>query len=173
MRKPSVSLARVNRIDHWLLELAGIPVCAGRSASSGSANRPHFATASASAEELVGAIGLEPGHAHSMRHLEALEDLSRFRIDSPQVALAIFPGAVPEFSVNPRDAGNEAVGFDGAKNRPCFGIDLMDLPASVLPHPECPFGPRESRVIAPPGAGMVASTRPVFGSIFWMQSSAI
>jgi len=55
---------------------------------------------------------------------------------------------VPELAVDPGDAGNDAVGFDGAKNDSRFGIDLMDLPASVLPHPERPFGPREPRVTA-------------------------
>src|SRR3546814_18655417 len=31
-------------------------------------------------------------------------------------------------------------------NRPCFGIDLMDHPASVLSNPERPFRPGETRV---------------------------
>src|SRR6266478_1418641 len=65
-----------------------------------------------------------------------------------------------------------AVGLDRAKNRPCLGIDLMDLPVPILPHPECPFGPREPESPPRPGVGIVASTRPVFGSIFWMRSSA-
>src|SRR5207237_6775581 len=52
-------------------------------------------------------------------------------------------------SVDPGDPGDEAVGLDGAKNRPCLGIDLMDLP--VLPHPERPFGPREPRDTAAAG----------------------
>src|SRR5439155_21548193 len=47
--------------------------------------------------------------------------------------------------------GDEAIGLDRAKNRPGFGVDLMDLPVPVLPHPERPFGPREPRVTA--GAG--------------------
>ncbi len=41
-----------------------------------------------------------------------------------------------------------AVGLDGAKNRSCLGIDLIDLPVPILPYPERPFGPRESRVTA-------------------------
>src|SRR5713101_7592969 len=53
--------------------------------------------------------------------------------DSPQIALVTFPGAVPELSVDPGDAGDEAVGLDRAKNRPCLGIDLMDLPVPILP----------------------------------------
>jgi hypothetical protein len=55
---------------------------------------------------------------------------------------------VPELAVNPGHPGDDAVGLDGAKDRPCLGIDLMDFPAPMLPHPECPFGPREPRVTA-------------------------
>src|SRR5262249_28958779 len=57
----------------------------------------------------------------------------------------------PELSVDPGDPGDEAVGLDGAKNRPCLGIDLMDFPVLILPHPERPFGPREPRVTAAAG----------------------
>src|SRR6202035_3971298 len=102
--------------------------------------------ASASTEELIAAIGLEPGHAHSRRHLEPLQFRSRSRIDSPQIARLTFPRAVPELSVDPADPGYEAVGLNGAKDRPCLGIDLMDLPVPILSHPERPFGPRQPRV---------------------------
>ena len=100
---------------------------------------------------MIAAIGLEPRHAHPGRHLELLEDLSGLRIDSPKIALVTFPGAVPELSVDPGDSGDEAVGLDGAENRPCCGIDLMDLPVPILPDPERPFGPREPRVTAAAG----------------------
>jgi hypothetical protein len=46
------------------------------------------------------------------------QDLSRSRIDAPQIALVTFPGAVPELPVDPGDPGDEAVGLDRAKNRP-------------------------------------------------------
>jgi hypothetical protein len=55
---------------------------------------------------------------------------------------------VPELAIDPGDPGDDAVGLDGAKYRPCLGIDLMDLPAPMLPHPERPLGPREPRVTA-------------------------
>src|SRR5439155_8482542 len=112
---------------------------------------PHLAAPSTSAEELIAAIGLEPRHAHSGRHVEPLQDLSRSRIDSPQIALVAFPGAVPELAVDPGDPGDEAVGLDGAKNRSRLRIDLMDLPVPILPHPERAFGPREPRVGAAAG----------------------
>src|SRR5882724_13425845 len=98
----------------------------------GAADGPHLAAASSSAEELIAAVGLQPRNVHSGRHLELLQDLSGSRIDSPQIALVTFPGAVPELSVDPRDPGDEAIGLDRAKNRSGFGIDLMDLPVPIL-----------------------------------------
>src|SRR5439155_26567054 len=123
----------------------------GPRTSFGPADGPHLAATSSSGEEQIAAIGLEPRDVHSGRHLEPVQNLSRSRIDSPQIALVAFPGAVPELSVDPGDAGDEAVGLDRAKNRPCLGIDLIDLPVSILPHPECPFAPREPRVTAAAG----------------------
>ena len=71
---------------------------AGSGASPGAADGSHLAAASAPAEELIAAIGLEPRHAHFGRHLKPLQDLSRSRIDSPQIALVTLPGAVPELA---------------------------------------------------------------------------
>src|SRR5438067_4713411 len=129
----------------------GLGAAARSAASLGPADRPHLSALSSSAEEAIAAIGLEPRNAHSGRHLERFQDLPRSRIDSPQIALVTFPGGVPELSVDPGDPGDEAVGLDGAKNRPCLGIDLMDLAAPILPHPERAFGPREPRVTAAAG----------------------
>src|SRR5258708_36794731 len=58
---------------------------------------------------------------------------------------------MPKLTIDPSDPGHEADGFDGAKNRPCLRIDLMDLPVSILPDPKRTFGPRESRVAAAAG----------------------
>src|SRR6185436_3266953 len=120
-------------------------------ASPGPAHGPHLPAPASPAEEQIAAIGLEPRNVYSRRHLEPLQDLSRSRIDPPQIALVTFPGAVPELSVDPGDPGDEAVGLDRAKNRSRLGIDLMDLPVPILPHPERPFGPREPRVTAAAG----------------------
>src|SRR5208282_2655260 len=148
MRRQSASRSRgslplFSRGVDWSLGAA-----ARRGDSPGPADGSHLPAPSSSADELIAAIGLEPRHAHSGRHLEPLQDRSRARIDSPQIALVTFPGAVPELAVDPGDPGDEAVGVDGAKNRSCLGIDLMDLPVPILPHPERPFGPREPRVTA-------------------------
>src|SRR2546429_4315661 len=59
---------------------------------------------------------------------------------------ALFPGAVPQLAVHPGDAGDEAVGLQGAQHRPGVGIDLMDLAAVVLPHPQRALGPGHSRI---------------------------
>ena len=42
------------------------------------------APASASAKELLAAIGFGPGHGDAARQLDALQHLSRLRIDAPQ-----------------------------------------------------------------------------------------
>src|SRR5476649_1050779 len=118
-------------------------------ASPGSADDSHLAAASAPAEEPIAAIGLESRHAHAGRHLEPLQLLACFRIDAPQIALVAFPGAVPELAVDPGHSGDEALGFDGAEDRAGLGIELVDLPVAMLPHPERAFGPGE------PGAAAV------------------
>jgi hypothetical protein len=64
-----------------------------RSASPRPADGSHLPALSAPAEEPIAAIGLEPRHADSGRHLEPLENLSRPRIDSPQLA---FVTAIPD-----------------------------------------------------------------------------
>src|SRR5258706_8037727 len=159
---------RVNRRENCIGELAfprgplrllprGVDgdrgAAALRGASFGPADGPHLAAAASAAEEQIAAIGLEPRHEDSGRHLEPLQNLSRPRIDSPQVALVTFPGALPDLSVDPGDPGDEALGLDRAKDRPGLGIDLIDLPVPILPYPERPFGPREPRVPAAPGRG--------------------
>src|SRR5271170_3680855 len=119
----------------WLWARRGFGATASRGASPRPANGSHVSTAPASAEEFIAAIGFEPRHTHSRRHLYPLQNLSRLGIDPPHIALLTLPGAVPQLAVRPGDSGDDAVRFDGAKDRPCFGIDLMDLPAPMLPYP--------------------------------------
>src|SRR5262249_31746515 len=77
----------------------------------GPADGSHLPARSAAAEELFAAIGFEPRYVNSWRHLDLLENLARFRIDSPQFALVPLPSAVPELAVGPAYAGDETVGF--------------------------------------------------------------
>src|SRR6516225_5080877 len=116
----------------------------GCGASRRSADGSHFSAASATAEERVAAVGLEARHRHAGRHVDLLQKLAALRIDSAQFAFVGFPRAVPEFAIDPGDAGDETVRLDGAKDRAGLRIDLMDLAFAMLPDPEAPFCPRHS-----------------------------
>jgi len=120
-------------------------------ASTRAADRSHLPARRAAAEESVATIGFEPGHVHSRWHVDLLQHLARLGINSPQVALAAFQGGVPELSIDPGDAGHEAVGFDRAQNLACLRVDLMDLPITILSDPQRPLGPCEPRVAATAG----------------------
>src|SRR4029077_8002262 len=124
------------------------PGAVRRRAASGPAHHSHPSAVSAATEEQVTAVRLQPRHACPGWQLDRLQGLSRLRIDSPQIALVAFPGAVPELAVDPGDPRDEALGLDAAKNRPGLRIDLMDLPLPIMPHPERPFGPGQPRVSA-------------------------
>ena len=128
-----------------------VGAAAGGRSSPRSTNRSQLPAASASAEEPIAAIGLESRDIHTGWQLEALPDLSRSRIDPAQLALVAFPGAVPEFAVDPRYPGDETVRLDRAKNRTCLWIDLVDLSLPILPDPECSFRPRQPGVSAAAG----------------------
>jgi hypothetical protein len=58
---------------------------------------------------------------------------------------------MPKFAVDPGHAGDEAVGFNCSEHGSGFGIDLMDLAATVLADPERSFGPGEPRIPATAG----------------------
>src|SRR4029453_18771610 len=116
-------------------------------------NSPHLPAAAAATVEPVAAIGLEPRHAGAGRHLEPFQDLAGLRIDAPHVALVAFPGAVPQLAVGPGDAGDDAIGLDGAQDLSRFGIDLMDLTAAMLADPQRAFGPGHARIAAVAGSG--------------------
>src|SRR5262245_22045688 len=73
------------------------------------------------------------------------------RIDAPQITLVVFPGPVPQLPIDPSDTGDEAFGFDGAKNRSGLGVDLMDLALPIFAHPKRALGPGKSGVAAAPG----------------------
>src|SRR5262245_49706552 len=75
----------------------------------GSPHSPHLAALPAAAEESIATIGLESRDAGSRRHLELLQHLACSRIDAPQFALVVFPGAVPQLAIDPGHAGDETV----------------------------------------------------------------
>src|SRR5260370_42667790 len=94
--------------------------------SPGTWDGPPLPPSSSAAKELIAAIAFQARHADTGRHIELLQDLTRPRIYSPQIAFVTFPGAVPKLSIDPDDPGDEAAALDGAKNRPGLRIDLMD-----------------------------------------------
>src|SRR5579862_5364006 len=112
------------------------------------AHRSYFPAFAAAAEELIGAVGLEPRHADAGRHIEGFQNFCRAGVDAPQVALVTLPGAVPQLAIDPGDAGDETVGFDGAKNLAGLGVDLMDFPVAIFPDPQGALGPGQPRVTA-------------------------
>src|SRR6185312_16080739 len=114
---------------------------AARGGALGPAHGTQLAAVSAAAEEPLPAIGFESRHRGSRRHVEPFQDISRPRVDAPELALVALPGAVPEFAFHPGNPGDEAVGLDGAQDRPGLGIDLMDLALPILSDPKRPFGP--------------------------------
>src|SRR5450631_544038 len=103
--------------------------------------RAHFAAVAAAAEERVATVRLESRHADAGRHVDLLQNLAGLRIDPAQFAFVGFPGAVPEFAVDPGHAGDEAVRLDGANDRPGLRIDLMNPAVAMLPNPERSFRP--------------------------------
>src|SRR5262245_63778202 len=117
----------------------------------GPPDRAHLSARSAATEEPIAAVGLEARHTGARRHLEPLEDLAGPGIDSPHVALVTLPGPVPQLALDPRHAGDEAIGFDRAQNRARLRIDLVNLAAAIVSDPERALGPRQPRVAAAAG----------------------
>jgi hypothetical protein len=90
---------------------------------------------SSTAEKLITAIGLKPRDLDFGGHVNFLQNLSGSRINSAKIAFVAFQSCVPELTIDPGDSSDEAIGLDGAKNRPRVRIDLMNLPPTVIPHP--------------------------------------
>ena len=121
------------------------------SLSRRAADRSHLPARRTSTKEPLAAVGFEPGHVHPRWHIDFLQHLPGLGIDSSQLALASFQGAVPQLSVDPGDAGHEAVGFDCAQNLSRLRVDLMDLAITILSYPQRSLGPCEPRVAATAG----------------------
>src|SRR3954469_4208130 len=78
------------------------------------ANGSHLSGGSAAAKEAVATIGFKPRDSGSRRHSEAFQHFASLGIDASDIALLVLPCAVPELAVDPGDARDEAIGFDGA-----------------------------------------------------------
>src|SRR5687767_11395774 len=94
---------------------------------SRTANGADLSAASAARVKEVRPVGLQPAHADAARHLQPLQHGTAFWVDPPDIALVVFPCAVPQLAVDPGHAGNEAVGLDGPFDHTGSGIDLVDF----------------------------------------------
>src|ERR1700720_2137648 len=90
-------------------------------ASPGPPDGPHLPAISSAAKELIATVAFQARHPDTGRHIELLQDLTRLRIDPPQIAFVTFPSAMPKLSIDPGDPGDEAAALDGAQNRPGLG----------------------------------------------------
>src|SRR6185503_2347407 len=102
----------------------------------------------AAAPKLSPIVRFEPAHAGSGGHLQHFEHRAAVRIDPADAAFVALPGAVPELTVDERDAGHESIGLDRLFDFAGFGIDLEDLPAAILTNPERAFRPGQAGVAA-------------------------
>jgi hypothetical protein len=57
---------------------------------------------------------------------------------------------VPELSIDPGDAGHEAIGIDRAQELAGLRVDLMDLAGTIFSDPQRPLGPGEPRIATAP-----------------------
>src|SRR3569833_962770 len=121
--------------------------------SSWPAHDAHLAALAAAAEEAVLAIGLQTRDGCSLRHVELMQHLAALGIDSSEIALVVFPGAVPELAIDPRDPGDKARAGNGAQDLAGVGIDLVDLALAIDADPQCTFGPGQSGIAAAAGRG--------------------
>ena len=63
---------------------------------------------------------------HFAARIQALKCFSGMRIDPLQPALIAFPCPMPEIAVDPGNAGEETVGFDGTQDFARFEVHLLD-----------------------------------------------
>ena len=123
--------------------------------------------------EAVAAVGLEPRDAGPRRHVEHARTSpvsGSIRRSSLSSSSQVPCHSSPSTQVTPVTKR-----FDSMVRRiaPVSGSTWWILRARYCPTQSVPSAQASPESPPPPGAGMVASTRPVSGSIFWMRSSAI
>src|SRR5580692_1708888 len=121
-----------------------LPMAGGRPLRS--PDSANFAAAAAAAEESIGAVGFEPGYDDTGQHVEAFENAPSLRVDAAQLGLFVLPGGMPQVTIDPGHARDETVRVDGAQDRPCLRIDLVNQLLLVLPDPERSLMPCQSGV---------------------------
>jgi hypothetical protein len=96
-------------VDEKTGQVSGLRTSAAHSAD--------LATRPASAVEETRAVRFEPAYTRAFGHLDAFEHRAALRIHLAQIGLFRFPGAVPQFAVDPGHTCQESVRFDGADDR--------------------------------------------------------
>src|SRR5699024_3894265 len=71
-------------------------VAVGCYAPVGPAHDAYLAAGAASTKELIVAIVLEAGHAHTVRQVEGFQHVARCRIQAAQFVVVAIPGGMPE-----------------------------------------------------------------------------
>lgn len=110
----------------------------------GAAHAADFTAVATAAEEALAAVGFEPRDHRAGGHGQALDDLSRVGAHPANLALAAFPGRMPQLSVGPGDAGDETTRLDHAQHGTGFGVDLIELSFAIPPHPQGALGPGQA-----------------------------
>src|ERR1051326_6929764 len=124
-----------------------------RDSGPGLADGAHLAAGGAAAVEDSSAVALKTGHRNAGGHVELFEDFTRVRIYAAKLAFLGFQCAVPELAVDPGNARDESIRFDGAEDGAGPGVNLVNLAGAVLSNPERPLGPRQARVATVCGRG--------------------
>src|SRR5262249_23274389 len=118
----------------------------GVSALPGTAHRTDTAAGAATGVEEVALVRLQAGDLRPLGHRQSGEHLAGLRIDAPDIGVGPLPGGMPQLTVHPGDAGDEAVRLEGAQDSAGLRVDLVDLPLPVRPHPERPPRPGQPGV---------------------------
>src|SRR5690606_15656423 len=119
----------------------------------GSTDHPDGSAVSVAAEKMLAAVRFQPRYVHAGRHFQGFKHFSRNGIYAPQFAGVVFPGAVPEFALDPGAARHVAVGFEAAQDRAGLGVDLVNDAFLVPSDPERSVGPGQAGTVFAPGRG--------------------
>src|SRR5690242_20036070 len=127
-------IAKTTRRKKELSQWPDHPIDPAIDISPRAAHYAHLSALATAAEKLIAPIGFQPRHHGARRQIELFQYVAGLRIDPLQGALIAFPGAVPEFSVEPGNPSDEAIGFDGAQQCSGLRIDLMNFAVPILAH---------------------------------------
>ena len=126
-RTPAILRTKL-AFGHFLRSRVG-----GRFSAFWFADGADFSGGASTTIEEIAAVGFKAAYADARRHFHALQNLASFGIDMTEIALLPFPGAVPEFTIDPGDAGHETIRLDRFQDFSRFRIDLVNLSIADRP----------------------------------------